>query len=360
MCESVWPVIVLLSHLFSSAISLPVSIYTSPPPLPSQIWPPPSSSAPDPSLDVLQPTPPPLSGLAGPCLLISPSSLVVRFGDPVQANCSLSQMGMSLLGWENIQRAPPATTGNFLVWSEDRVTEWSITPMCYALSDHGSPCQLHLPVTVYKPPENVSISFINHTGPLFEDHQYTLQCTVWDVAPLRNLIVRFFRGDTELVQLQSSNNTGQKPATETFTLDITPSKDDHRAQYWCEAKLDLGPAGPESPPVVKSENITATLLFGPQILCPAKLRVREGERLSCEVRGNPPPSVTWIRDGLKTAPPTHSTAKHAGKYIVLAQGHVGGKYHTVEVEVITGSGTSLCSSRSVVLILLFIQMKTWL
>ncbi|XP_030005344.1 intercellular adhesion molecule 1-like [Sphaeramia orbicularis] len=357
MCESVWPVIVLLSHLFSSAISLPVSIYTPPPPLPSQIWPPSSSSAPSPSLSVLQPTPPSLS----PCLLmISPSSLVVRFGDPVKANCSLSQMDFYLLGWENLQRAPQPTQGNFLVWSEDRVTEWSIKPMCYALSDHGGPCQLHLPVTVYKPPEKVSISFVNHTGPMFEGHQYTLQCTVWDVAPVKNLIVRFFRGETELVQLKSINNTGQKPATETFTLDISPSKDDNGAQYWCEAKLDLGPGGPESPPMAKSENITATLLFGPQILCPAKLQVREGERLSCEVRGNPPPLVTWMRDGLKTAPPTHSTTKHAGKYTVLAIGHVGQKYHTVEVEVITGSGTSHCSSRAVVLILLFIQMKIWL
>lgn len=77
---------------------------------------------------------------------------------------------------------------------------------------------------------------------------------------------------------------------------------------------------------------------GPQLECPTKLQVREGETLSCEVRGNPKPMVTWYRDGQAVALPARSSRKHAGKYTVLAVGHQVQKNFTVEVEVIAYNG----------------------
>lgn len=171
------------------------------------------------------------------------------------------------------------------------MNEWSIKPMCYALSDLGGQCHFNLPVTVYSEfivvvflqfynlqsspfcvvhlfssvstelPDNVSISFVNHTGPMFEGHQYTLQCTVQDVAPVENLSVTFYRGRTALGGLRPNHTTeDNKPVTEIFTLTIVPSKDDDGVQYWCEAKLELGPEGPLHPPVVMSQTFTATVL----------------------------------------------------------------------------------------------------
>lgn len=67
--------------------------------------------------------------------------------------------------------------------------------------------------------------------------------------------------------------------------------------------------------------------------------MREGESLSCEVKGNPEPLVTWFKDGQVVSLPTHLSRKHAGKYTILVDyGLIGQKNHTLEVEVLVGSG----------------------
>ncbi|XP_061888407.1 intercellular adhesion molecule 3-like [Entelurus aequoreus] len=332
----------LLLHLSGSAITSPLSMHTPAPPLPSHIWPPfPTILPSGPSLSLsIPPIREDSAGGARCPLTMSPPTLVVRFGDPVRANCSLSRTGFSLLGWEVSLVAPEPTMEHFLVWSVDNMTEWSVSPVCYAVSNLEGSCHLPLPVVVYKLPDSVSIGFVNHSGPLLEHRQYTLQCTVHDVAPARNLVVTFYRGQTKLGRLHS-DVTEETPVTEVFRLDVRPGREDEEAPYWCEAEVQLQPEGsPQRPLVVTSQKLPVDVLFGPQLLCPAKLRVRMGESLRCEVKGNPQPSVIWLKDGRRVVPPLHSTREHAGKYTVLASGPVGQRNVTVDVEVITSRGTA--------------------
>ncbi|XP_070827082.1 vascular cell adhesion protein 1-like isoform X2 [Chaetodon trifascialis] len=195
-----------------------------------------------------------------------------------------------------------------ILWMVDSMTEWGTHALCYYIDDDDNQCCSTLPVTVYQPPHSVSISFVNHTGSMLEDRQYTLQCTVQDVAPVEDLAVTFYKGQTALGPQQSKNNVKHKtPVTEIFTLNITPSEEDGGVQYWCEAKLELGPEGPQPPPVVMSQTITATVLYKPQrndSSHPDPIIITEGSplQLNCTAVGNPSPSYTWLlpSDGLST------------------------------------------------------------
>uniref|UniRef100_A0A8P4KDL2 Ig-like domain-containing protein n=1 Tax=Dicentrarchus labrax TaxID=13489 RepID=A0A8P4KDL2_DICLA len=198
--------------------------------------------------------------------VFSPSRLVVKFGDPSSTMCTVCEQCTAVFGLEK-SLGKNIVKGTTITWKADSVTEWELPLMCYYDNNYTQCCS-RLPVTVYKPPDNVSISFVNHTGPMYEGRQYSLQCTVQGVAPVGNLTVTFHKGHTILGQLKS-NNTTRKPVTEIFTLNITSSKYDDGVHYWCESKLELGPEGPQPPPVVKSQNITANV-YCEQIPCMCK------------------------------------------------------------------------------------------
>eukprot|EP00064_Thunnus_orientalis_P001225 superscaffoldBa00000081_g1227 len=208
--------------------------------------------------------------------------------------------------------------------------------LCYAFLAVSLLNSLHdFHVSSCEPPKNVSFSFLNHAGPMTAGHLYTLQCHVQEVAPVANLSVTFYRGQTELGQRKVKGNLEKKPVTETFTLDITPSKEDDGGQYWCEAKLDLGAEGPQTPPVVESGKLTATVYYGPQrkgSSHPDLITVTEGDRLqlNCSAVGNPSPSYNWTLPSATGSPFSGDiltiesvTLEHKGQYTCSVHNYIG-------------------------------------
>ncbi|XP_023257029.1 vascular cell adhesion protein 1-like [Seriola lalandi dorsalis] len=264
----------------------------------------------------------------------TPSRLVVKYGDATSARCSVCESCSKNI--YNLERALGSHTinGTTIVWKVEKMTEWDTNTMCYFTNDTTNhQCCTTLPITVYKPPDRVSISFLNHTGPMFMGHDYALQCEVQNVAPVEKLSVTFYRGQTALTQLQS-NNTHKKPVTEIFSLSITPRKEDNGVQYWCEAKLELGPEGPELPPLVTSQRTTATVFYKPHLETsdPETVTITEGQRLqlNCTSVGNPSPSYTWKIPPASPSPWNSSvitiesvTFEHGGWYTCDVRNSVG-------------------------------------
>uniref|UniRef100_A0A3Q1EQS0 Ig-like domain-containing protein n=1 Tax=Acanthochromis polyacanthus TaxID=80966 RepID=A0A3Q1EQS0_9TELE len=165
--------------------------------------------------------------------VFTPSRLVVKYGDPTSATC-VACVGVCNKHFGLEKPVGDVTVnGTTLSWTVGRLTEWDASPMCFYNTESGDQCCTVLPVTVYQPPENVSISFENHAGPMFEHNQYTLD------------------------------------------------KEDDGAQYWCEAKLELGPEGPQPPPVNTGN------------LEPIKITEGQSLQLNCSAVGNPSPSYEW-------------------------------------------------------------------
>ncbi|XP_037328008.2 vascular cell adhesion protein 1-like [Pungitius pungitius] len=279
--------------------------------------------------------------------VFTPPSLVVRFGDSTSANCSVCEDACVRNQYDVESPVGRMTKiGSTVVWTVDALTEWSPSSLCYYSNDAGQQCCTYLPVTVYKPPHKVSVS-VNHRGPMMEGHQYTLQCTVEDVAPVKNLFVTFYRGQTALGQPQSIISTDEepeKPVTQNFTLDINPGREDDGAEFWCEAKLELGPEGPKLPPVETSQKITATVHYKPHLEASSPtdpIKVQEGEllRLNCPAVANPPPLYTWTH-GLKSIEVSEdvlainsTTVSDGGKYTCSVVNKMGKVTREFDVEV---------------------------
>ncbi|XP_072319084.1 intercellular adhesion molecule 1-like [Eucyclogobius newberryi] len=312
----------LLLHLLCSTASL--CLYTPPPLAPTQI-----SRPSGPALELKLTTAAVYSPQSECSLTVEPPELVVRFGDPVSLNCSNTQA--TLMGWTGLPTMPNDATnsfGSFLLWTEVSLSSWSFNPFCWVMLEVGQ-CQVSVPVTVYQPPQRVALSFRNHSGPLLEDHSgplleghlYSLLCEVGAVAPAQNMTVAFYRGLREL-SVQNSSSAQKTPVNKNFSLDYSVSRDDHGAQFWCEARLELGPEGPQPPPVVRSQNITANV---------------------------------HLSEEQVEAPPTRSSREHAGRATVSVQSQQGQRQHP-GVQKPRGAGHSPGSSALVLLALLILHV----
>ncbi|XP_036794284.1 intercellular adhesion molecule 1-like [Oncorhynchus mykiss] len=185
-------------------------------------------------------------------LVLNPPRVVVRYGASVSVNCSTSSTDHEGMGWEDtFPHRSFEQDVNIVTWTVDNLTDWTIEPTCYiTLIDSKQPSKV-LPVILYKTPDSVSISVLRHSGPMVEGTQYQLQCDIQNIAPLQNLIVKWYKGNEPLDNVTYST-VSKTPVDVSDTLMISPSRNDDGAQYRCRAELDLGPEGPQPHPTVTS------------------------------------------------------------------------------------------------------------
>ncbi|XP_053348783.1 hemicentin-1-like isoform X1 [Clarias gariepinus] len=272
---------------------------------------------------------------ANKTLQLEPQRIVVLFESPASANCSTNATHHGL-GWEASQGAVDRMENvQLITWTVDSLTHWDIQPICYVIITADEQKLLSLDITVYKPPDRVSISTVDHTGPMIEGRQYELQCNVENVAPVHLLTVNWYKGP-DLVESKRFSDGNKFPVNINMTLQISPNRADNGVLYRCVAELNLGPEGPQPPPLMESESLNITVHFGPEISnCPSRVLLKEGESLLgyCNVAGNPYPSVRWESMGLTIDPTTTFYRTSGGEYNITINSNIA---LTVMVEVMYG------------------------
>uniref|UniRef100_A0A671SE66 Hemicentin-1-like n=1 Tax=Sinocyclocheilus anshuiensis TaxID=1608454 RepID=A0A671SE66_9TELE len=258
-------------------------------------------------------------GIADSCSLeISPSRVVVKFGDPVSVSCVASRP-VRVLGWESVIAASHTQNDLSVQWRVDSLTYWIEEPICYGVFFTAPrQCEERLNLVLYNKPDSVSISLVNHSSPVVEGREYQLQCEVQNVAPVQYLVLRWYRGKTEVYNHSFSELSPATPVQVSSTLLIVPNRADDGAQYRCEAQLELGAEGPQPPPTVQSEVLNIAVQCS-----------EDSETvLDCTAEGNPPPVYVWTSSNLQEKadqPVLRAATLSPGVYTCIASNILGKK-----------------------------------
>ena len=62
---------------------------------------------------------------------LSPSSVVVRYGDSVSINCSASESPFEGIGWEATVGGKNPENVTHVAWTVEKLTDWTIAPICF-------------------------------------------------------------------------------------------------------------------------------------------------------------------------------------------------------------------------------------
>ncbi|XP_060945577.1 hemicentin-1-like [Limanda limanda] len=272
---------------------------------------------------------------------LSPPRVVVRYGDPVSVNCSTTVGQHHGMGWEAKQGGRSLEMVKHLTWTVENLTEWNIAPKCYINRQNDPQCYTKLNIVLYTFPGNISIhSSSDSDGVMRENEQYNLTCHIHQVAPVKHLIVTWYKGNTPGSKFIFDNTT-KEPVDKLSVYTVTPTRRDNGVTFRCEATMDLGPEGPH---LNVSSEINITVHYGPEVQC-SVVNILEGETLwsRCPVEGNPPPSVSWMKDGKVMDPSLPLTRENAGRYSVQAQ---GASNFTKDIQVLVMYGPELMCADS--------------
>jgi hypothetical protein len=92
---------------------------------------------------------------------------------------------------------------------------------------------------------------------MMEGKEYQLQCDIQNIAPLQNLVVRWYKGN-ETIETQTFNDSTKELVNMSSTITITHKRYEGEVEYRCEAELDLGPEGPK-PTALSSKPLNVTV-----------------------------------------------------------------------------------------------------
>uniref|UniRef100_A0A3Q1J7F0 Ig-like domain-containing protein n=1 Tax=Anabas testudineus TaxID=64144 RepID=A0A3Q1J7F0_ANATE len=266
-----------------------------------------------------------------------PPELVVRFGESASINCTSSHPDFDIMGWEAPYGGSRYVKSSIVIWEVERLEVWKPDPFCYVTLEKEQ-CTVHPNITVYKTPDSVSVS-ASSDEPLVEGREFSLTCDIINVAPKRNLIVKWYRDHEKVHTEMFKNDTSELPNNVTSTWKMIPKKSYNGTKFTCKAELDLGPKGPEPVPTF---SINLFIILFPHTHLP---EVNQGENVtfSCHAEGNPAPEIHWNYTSAESVWETSggrqknitikATSTNAGVYICVAINEFGKVTRSVTLKI---------------------------
>ncbi|XP_036945278.1 hemicentin-2-like [Acanthopagrus latus] len=284
-------------------------------------------------------------------VVITPDRMVIQYRDSTPSvKCqpipTASRNVKEIPYWE----VPQGNSTKMVTWEPDTQNDWDPRPACTGMFDGMEKCQKLLDYTLYKKPDSVSILLVDDAGPVVEAVDFQLQCDITNVAPARNLAVRWYIGNENFTSNETMQVTGcfpwnnidcdlnvtRSPMNVSQTLNVRLNRTHNGAEIKCEAVLELGENGPNPPPSEMSSPINITVFYKPSINTtdlPDTVPLFRGyvEDLVCIADGNPPPEIQWLNSQDNLVPGNILKVNEAGVYNCSARNKVGSVSYAVKV-----------------------------
>uniref|UniRef100_A0A665UEF6 Ig-like domain-containing protein n=1 Tax=Echeneis naucrates TaxID=173247 RepID=A0A665UEF6_ECHNA len=247
-------------------------------------------------------------------LTLTPAKLVVKIEDPASVNCSTSNTDVDIIGWEVTQGGVTKANKSSVSWSVQKLNDFLPTPpKCYVTLGSGTQCEKSLHITVYKLPDNVSVS-ASPDAVMTEGKEHQLMCYISNVAPAQNLTVIWFQENKRVMEEKYSNST-LTPITVHSFFNVTAKREYNGTRFHCKAELHLGSDEQKIVPNVTSYSYTAIVncKFSIQLLSAFNIMLIS-ILANCNLQ-----SCLFIDKPLMI----DSTSTNAGVYICIATNNVG-------------------------------------
>lgn len=255
-------------------------------------------------------------------ITLTPPEIFVRYGGPAEVNCT-SNTAINGIGWEASVGGRSLEISTSITWKVENLKEWNIKPVCFVNLLDSSQCEVGPSVTLYQPPDFVSISAVAQ-GPMVEGKEYQLKCDIHNVASVQ-LKVNWYNG-SQIVFTDVKRETDTIPTSVSTYYTVTPGSGDHGSVFRCEAELMLGPNAPEILPVI-SNNFTAVVHYKPFFKgFPTHYTAVENFSVSdlpFQINGNPEPHVNWYHRGTPVNPHELLGKADSGMYTAEADNDYG-------------------------------------
>uniref|UniRef100_A0A8C6U5G7 Ig-like domain-containing protein n=1 Tax=Neogobius melanostomus TaxID=47308 RepID=A0A8C6U5G7_9GOBI len=231
-------------------------------------------------------------------LVMTPSSVVVQYGDAFTVECNSTTDQKEGMGWESNYKGTGLIEADHVQLNSEKVDRWAIQSQCYVNLNNGTQCSEYLPITVYKMPDSVSILHENTKQPLVEHQDYGFECAVANVAPVKKVLVTWIKDNNSTVKECLTEESNEKPGNCRSDFTLSAQKTDNGGTLMCEAKFDFGPMGPNLQPI-------RSPVMDLQVLCKyfdhvskfssdVTMHSTNGKlTLDCTAQGNPTPQYNW-------------------------------------------------------------------